>query len=274
MPCTGRSRFPASPSPRSTLRGRSRSSWTKDVRGPARRGTAGGQGRDTGRVGGGRPPLIPPPRQAARRPESARARSRPGARCAPQRRGPRQAAFQWASKAPPRPGRNPQRLVLDHPVTARRRRGRQDPGRRAREGGTDRRGNAVARIDPRRAHADDARGRSGSRRSADPRGRACRTDVQGRGSRLAHAAATHEARPLPGRYRELPCGVRPAAGGESRRADARAKAPAGSQRAVHRRRQARTDPPLPCPVLPSTAGGWPTQSPQRRHRRSAGPLSA
>ena len=275
MPCTGRSRSRASPSPRSTSRGTIRSSWTKrptsvqpgealQVDEPRRRprwwrrattrsSAASGSWSTRARPCSQSTPVLVP---------------RPGAE------GLAKRLSQCAPEAPPRPGRHAQRLVLDHPVAARRRRRRQHPGRRAREGGTDRRANAVARIDPRRAHADDARGRSGSRRSADTRGRARRTDVQGRGSRLAHAAATHEARPLPGRHRELPrrgstrsgwrrpssrCSRKGGSGqstrGSSSTASAYGSAPHG-------------------PVSPSTAGGWPTRSPQRRHRRSAAPLSA
>ena len=118
----------------------------RDLRRPAQRGADGRRSGHASRARSRRSRLVPPPCPAARRSEPAGARSRPGARAAAGRRGPRQAALARAAEAPSRPGRHPRRVVLDHSVAARRRCRRQHPGRRAREGGTYRRANALARI--------------------------------------------------------------------------------------------------------------------------------
>ena len=271
-PCTGRSRFPASRSPRSsstrtiqvvvgeqdatTSSPAKRCGWTR----PRRRLRSCEAGHDSflRRV---RQLVDPSPPVLAVDPSSCRGPAR--------RRSPSGSRRRFRGPAAPR----------SSPAAARSRSSRRGPATpstprswspRSRR----RRSPACGRSRPRLTHVEPTLTTPAAEAAVaeaqalvDAAGGA---DVQGRGRRLADAAAAREARPLPGRRRELPGRVRPAAGGESRRADARAMAAAGGQRALRRRRQASPDPALAArPRRRRQVGGRLGRRSRRRHRSAA-----
>ena len=99
-----------------------------------------------------------------------------------------------------------------------------------REGRAHRRAHALAGADARRARADDERRRGGGRRGRGARRRADRALLQGRGGRLARAAAPREARPLPPGRRPLPRHASRRTG--SRRPSSRSSRTGGSARST------------------------------------------
>ena len=203
--------------------------------------------------------LVPHPRARARRSVAARPARRPGAR----RRGlDRLRSSPGSSESCPT--RSPRVVSMDGSRCRPARRDRIDPARlpRAlRSAVLTRRALAERADPPRRAGADDGRRRGGARRRAGARGRADRALLQGRGRRLARAAAPGEARPLPPGRRPLPRHLRAGPDREGRRAVPRGLAPASGQRALRRRREAASGSARRARASRPTAAGSPTRSP-------------